>query len=63
LAGTVLRPKPRHLKDVRRGRGDADHMQPYKDSLQLESNEPASNNAPYISNLQTIPIATDGPEQ
>lgn len=64
LAGTVPRPEPGYLEDVWRERDDADEddVEPYKDSLQLESREAVSNNAPYISNLQTMPIATNGPE-
>ncbi|KAF8803495.1 acid phosphatase/Vanadium-dependent haloperoxidase [Phlegmacium glaucopus] len=68
LAGTVPRLEAERLEDVWRERYDgvqtADENEdvPYGDSLRLGSRVPASSNAPYISNLQTIPIAAKGPQ-
>jgi len=67
LAGTVPRPEPERLENVWRERDDrvrtaSEHDELYNDSLRLGSRMPASNNAPYASNLQTMPIAARGPE-
>jgi len=53
LAGTVPRPEPGHLADVWRERDEGvniageDDVEPSRDSLQLGSRAPVSNNAPY----------------
>lgn len=68
LAGTVPRPDNGQLENVWREGEDGVNatdevdVQPYKDSFQLGSRVSISNDAPYISNSQTIPVAKPGPE-